>query len=73
MKNLIFLYIALAVFILSVIVLNFAPTINGLIGKGKYQQNGDLVNGLYGWADYPCKSYKDLYNDYKDKTVEEGL
>ena len=73
MKNLIFLCIASAVFILSIIVLNIAPTINGLIGKGKYQQNGDLVNGLYGWADYPCKSYKDLYNDYKDKTVEEGL
>ena len=74
MKNLIFLCIASAIFILSVIVLNCAPTINGLIGKGKYQQNGDLSsNSMYGWADYPCKSYKDLYNDYKDKTVEEGL
>ena len=73
MKNLIFICIASAVFFLSIIVLNCAPTINGLIGKGKYQQNGDLVNGLYGWADYPCKSYTDLYNDYKDKTVEEGL
>ncbi len=73
MKNLIFLFIASAVFILSVIVLNFAPTINGLIGKGKYQQNSDLANWLYGWADYPYKSYTNLYNDYKDKTVEEGL
>ena len=73
MKNLIFIYIASAVFILSIIILNCALTINGLIEKGKYQQNGDLVNGLYGWIDYPCKSYTDLYNDYKDKTVEEGL
>ena len=73
MKNLIFLCIATAVFILSVIVLNCAPIINGLIGKGKYQQNGDLANRLYGWADYPCISYTHLYNDYKDKTVEEGL
>jgi len=74
MKNLIFLCIASSVFILSVIALNCAPTINGLIGKGKYQQNGDLAsNSMYGWADYPCKSYTDLYNDYKDKTVEEGL
>ena len=69
MKNLIFLCIASAVFILSVIVLNFAPTINGLIGKGKYQQNGELANGFNGWADYPCKSFSDNYNYYKDKSL----
>jgi len=73
MKNLIFLCIASAIFIFSVIVLNCAPIINGLFGKSKYQQNGDLANRLYGWADYPCISYTHLYNDYKDKTVEEGL
>lgn len=69
MKNLIFLCIASAIFIFSVIVLNIAPTINGLVGKGKYQQNGDINDGLYGWADYPCKQYTDIYNEYKDKSV----
>ena len=69
MKNLIFLCIASAVFILSMIVLNFAPTINGLIGKGKYQRNGELANGFNGWADYPCKSFSDNYNYYKDKSL----
>ena len=72
MKNLIFLCIASATFILSVIVLNFAPTINGLIGKGKYQQNGDLASGLTGWADYPCKSYSDEYKLYKDESLDDG-
>ena len=71
MKNLIFLCIASATFILSVIVLNFAPTINGLIGKGKYLQNGDLASGLNGWADYPCKSYSDLYNYFKEQSLDD--
>jgi len=71
MKNLIFLGIASAVFIFSVIVLNFAPTINGLIGKGKYQQNGNLASGFNGWADYPCNSYSDDYNYYKEQSLTE--
>jgi len=71
MKNLIFLCIATAIFIFSVIVLNFAPTINGLIGKGNYQRNGGLYNGYNGWADYPCNSFSNLYKYYKDKSVSE--
>ena len=67
MKNLIFLCIASAVFIFSVIVLNFAPTINGLIGKGTYLLNG---NRIYpGWDDSPYRAYSDNYNLYKDEPV----
>jgi len=72
MKNLIFLCIASAIFIFSVISLNVAPTINGLVGKGKYKRNGDLDSTNYGWADYPCSYYSNLYNDNKDKSVSEG-
>jgi len=72
MKNLIFLCIASAIFIFSVISLNVAPTINGLVGKGKYKMNGDLDSSNYGWADYPCSYYSNLYNDNKDKSVSEG-
>ena len=66
MKNLIFLCVASAVFILSVIVLNYAPTITGLVGKGKYDQNGNVIYS-YGWADSPCRYYSDLYNEYEDE------
>jgi hypothetical protein len=62
MKELIFLCIASCVFILSVIVLNCAPTIKGLIGKGTYESDGD-VSSSYGWADEPCSKYSDKYND----------
>ena len=68
-KNLIFLCVATCIFVFSVIVLNFAPVINGLIGKGKYDLNGDIISGsgfYLGFADYPCSSYIDIYNDYKD-------
>ena len=63
MKNLIFLCIATCIFIFSVIVLNFAPSINGLVGKGVYTVYGDGVPGV---ADIPCSAYADEYNDYKD-------
>ena len=69
MKNLIFLCIATCIFILSVIVLNFAPIINGIVGKGKYNSYGDIVDGsdpLLGFSDYPCSSSTDKYNDIKD-------
>ena len=69
MKDLIFLCIASAIFIFSVIVLNLAPTINGLIGKGKYNSEGDVFSNSYGWADIPCKRYSDQYNIYKDEAV----
>jgi len=65
MKNLIFLCIATCIFIFSVIVLNFAPSINGLVGKGYYNMWGDPLFSV-GVADYPCSSYTDAYNDYKD-------
>ncbi len=67
MKNLIFLCVASAVFILSVIVLNYAPTITGLVGKGTYLNNG--VAQYSGWADSPCREFSDLYNDYEDEPV----
>jgi hypothetical protein len=64
MKNLIFLCIAICIFIFSVIVLNFAPIINRLIGKGIYDIDGDSES--QGIIDYPCSSYTDKYNDYKN-------
>ena len=64
MKNLIFLCIATCIFIFSVIVLNFAPSINGLVGKGVYSLYGDRI--YPGLADYSCSYYADMYNDYKD-------
>jgi hypothetical protein len=69
MKNLIFLCIATCIFIFSVIVLNFAPIINGLVGKGKYDLNGDIIdpsNPLLGFSDNPCSSFIDKYNNIKD-------
>ena len=68
MKELIFLCIASCVFILSVIVLNCAPTINRLIGKGRYKNNGCPVSSwTFGWADEPCSQYSNRYNDLKDE------
>lgn len=64
MKNLIFLCIATCIFIFSVIVLNFAPSINGLVGKGVYSLYGDRI--YPGLADYSCSYYADKYNDIKD-------
>ena len=62
MKYLIFLCVATCIFILSVIVLNVAPSINGLVGKGF-----SLGSASYpGFADYPCSWYTDEYNDIKD-------
>lgn len=64
MKNLIFLCIATCIFIFSVIVLNFAPIINRLVGKGVYSAYGNLI--YPGLTDSPCSSYSDSYNDYKN-------
>ena len=63
MKHLIFLCIATCIFFLSVIVLNVAPSINGLVGKGFFVQGIPLYPGF---ADYPCSWYTDEYNDIKD-------
>ena len=69
MKNLIFLCIATCIFIFSVIVLNFAPSINGLVGKGQYDIWGTLSSSSsFGVADFPCRRYSDYYNDIKDLT-----
>ena len=68
MKKLLFLCLAAAIFVFSVLVLNFAPTINGLVGKGNYDMNGNLIVS-YGWADFPCNLYSDRYNDYKETEV----
>ena len=72
MKNLIFLCVASAIFILSVIVLNYAPTITGLVGKGRYKNNGDVSSSFYGWADMPCSYFSDLYNEYEDLEVKDN-
>ena len=66
MKNLIFLCVASCIFILSVIVLNYAPTINGLVGRGTYETDGDKA--IEDWADFPCNEYSDLYNYYEDES-----
>ena len=73
MKKLLFLCLEAAIFVFSVLVLNFAPTINGLVGKGKYDTNGKILLSLYGWADYPCNLYSDSYNDYKEREVTSSL
>jgi len=54
MKNLIFLCISTAIIIFTVIVLNNAPIINGLVGKD--------------WYDESCQRYVDLHKYNKDKT-----
>ena len=64
MKNLIFLCVATCIFILSVIALNVAPSINGLVGKGYYSIWG--VRMSPGVTDYPCSRFSDIYNDIKD-------
>ena len=66
MKHLIFLCVATCIFILSVIVLNVAPSINGLVGKGHYDRLGNNIMLYYGFADYPCSRYTNEYNDIKD-------
>lgn len=63
MKNLIFLYVATCIFIFSVIVLNFAPSINGLVGNGHYNRFGNYIKTYYGFTDYSCVIYSDEYND----------
>ena len=72
MKNLIFLCIATCIFIFSVIVLNFAPYINGFVGKGHYDRLGKYINSYYGFADFPCSIYTDRYNDIKDGVISFG-
>jgi hypothetical protein len=53
MKNLIFLCVSAAITIFTVIVLNNAPIINGVVG-------GD-------WYDESCQKYIDLHKYYEDK------
>jgi len=69
MKNLIFLCIATCIFILSVIVLNEAPIINGLLGKGTHDSNGETSSD--GWYDKDCDSYNDNYKINKKLSLEE--
>ena len=57
MKNLIFLCVSAAVIICTVIVLNNAPIINGLVGDD--------------WYDESCQNYVDLHKYNKDKTPAE--
>ena len=69
MKNLIFLCIATCIFILSMIVLNVAPIINGLLGKGTYNSNGEATSD--GWYDKNCELYNDNYNIKKKLSLED--
>ena len=54
MKNLIFLCVSTAIIIFTVIVLNNAPIINGLVGSS--------------WYDESCQKYIDLHKYNKEKT-----
>jgi len=67
MKNLIFLCIATSIFILSIIVLNVAPIINGILGKGTYDSNGEASS--YGWYEKNCDLYNDNYKINKKKDI----
>ena len=69
MKNLLFLCIATCIFILSVIVLNIAPIINGLLGKGIRDSNGETNSD--GWFDKDCDYYNDNYKINKKISLEE--
>jgi TM2 domain-containing membrane protein YozV len=60
---------ATCIFILSVIVLNVAPIINGLLGKGTYYSNGEATS--IGWYDTNCKLYNYNYNINKELSLEE--
>ena len=66
MKDLFFLYVAYTVFF-SLIILNYALTINSLFGKVTYQANGDSL--MNGWANYPCRYFPNIYDDYNNKPV----
>ena len=57
MKNLIFLCISTAIIIFTIIVLNNAPIINGLVGTS--------------WYDDSCQYYVDLHKYNKDKSLTE--
>ena len=70
MKNLIFLCIATCIFILSVIVLNVAPIINGLLGKGTYNSHGEATSD--GWFDKDCDYYNDDYEISKKMSLEDA-
>ena len=68
--NLIFFCIASAILIFSVIVINLAPIINGLVGNGKYDENGDSLTNS--WYDAPCSYYSHIIKDIEDYTAEYG-
>jgi len=57
MKNLIFLCVSTAIIIFTVIVLNNAPIINGLVGSD--------------WYDESCQKYVDLHKYNKDKAASD--
>ena len=64
MKNLIVLCIATCIFKFSIIVINFAPYISGLVGKDYYDKWFCYLSD--GFVDYQCSRYTDWHNDYKD-------
>ena len=62
--------LATCIFILSVIVLNVAPIINGLLGKGIHDSNGEATSD--GWFDKDCDYYNDDYEINKKMSLEEA-
>ena len=57
MKKLIFFIIASAILLFSIIVVNIAPIINGLISSQGY------------WSKYACSRYSDSYDDKEKKSI----
>lgn len=62
--NLIFFCIASAILIFSVITINLAPVINGLVGNGHYKTNGDSTDNS--WSDISCGYYTGVIKDIED-------
>ena len=59
MKTLIFFCIASVILVLSIVTINIAPIINGLVGSTIYHADGSVVS--HGWWVDTCKSYNDEY------------
>lgn len=69
-NNLIFFCIASTILLFSIIAINLAPYINGLVGKGLYDINGDVDNGFVGWGDYSCGSISDRIKYLEDTPLD---
>ena len=69
MKSLIFFCISISITIITIIIINIAPIINGFIGSGYYSSSGE--NLLTSWFNTNCQDYADKYKYYKDKKYQD--